>query len=1310
MSRKIQIDIEVNGKMQKATVDAKNLRDQLGGVSDGMDDVSKSAQTTDRNIKGTAQASSNATKNFSKMSQGMGGLVGAYASLAASLFAVSAAFNFLKSAGELKSLQAGQVAYASATGVAMKTLTNDIIDATEAQVQFRDAAQATAIGTAAGLNADQLTRLAVAAKDASQILGRDVTDSFNRLIRGATKAEPELLDELGIILRLDDATQKYKTALNITGRELTSFERTQAVTNDILAQSEEKYSRILDIVGRSPNQYAQLGKAFDDIIMKVKDVVDQIVGPFAKVLQDTPALGVAALGLLVSGPLKALGFSFAGIAAAAQDAADKQRQFYQGVRKEILHARKTADDFRKDLQGLARVGMADGGKAGFLDKMAAGQALNKADISRFTKAVDAAEKHVNSAGVVVKGAFTGMKIHMVREMREAYANIDAAQAGTLAKTETFALRTKAIFAGIKASAVSMGATIAAAGTKLLNIIGFASLAYSIVQVFRDMGTENKPLTDAEIQAKNIEKLSRKVKSLNEEFVTFIDVQKELSRPGSNKFFQSMADFLGANTSREIGNMVTELSNLEEIGKTTRTAMDNLKVAIASVVVGGGLLLSGAAIPTALVAAAVTGGGGVMLQEFTDIFGFGPNMAENRKKQATKDDFTERFENIQESLKQATLASKTNYDAFNNLDQAITAALDDPSNEKLKKDLMEAYAAALTFAGGLKAVEERSKKIRTLSKELFQSFGEGTQADAAAALVRDQIAELKAERDAFFNDPRNADFYDDTNVKRAQEITDELTEQERLLDDLNTLGALEFNQKQRTLQTQLKMVKATEGMTGPQKKLNDLRNQEITLQQKALDIQDRQAQADIAKRRALETANKARPADEQFTMESFLESPEGLVFQRRDVILNLEFQVNQQNLDQVAGDIKRAITGVIDDAEKFELDLGMKQLQFAQKINGLKMKDLQAQRTILQIDQQRSDTAIDAAMREERLKNPFYYIDEDKRRAQLELDTARDRKKTIIDAINAERDIKLKMIDLEGTMLTERRNIALLELRARQEAMPEGEARDRIGRQITQMEGQTPAFEEALADAQDAQRTAANAEADAAKEAAEEDIRLKEYAVEITKDLRAANEEAAQSFEENMTNAFASFIDGSMSAKDAFKSLAESMIQDIARIISRLLVQKAIMASMNMLTGLFGGGATAGAVGMSGGANIGQNVAGFVRYGGVLDSMRYGGMTKKKYSMGGVARGSDAGYLAMLHGTEAVVPLPNGRSIPVELSGAGAQTNNVSVNVNVNNDGTAETVTEDDARGMGKAIAAAVQREIQHQKRPGGMLSPYGGTR
>ena len=39
---------------------------------------------------------------------------------------------------------------------------------------------------------------------------------------------------------------------------------------------------------------------------------------------------------------------------------------------------------------------------------------------------------------------------------------------------------------------------------------------------------------------------------------------------------------------------------------------------------------------------------------------------------------------------------------------------------------------------------------------------------------------------------------------------------------------------------------------------------------------------------------------------------------------------------------------------------------------------------------------------------------------------------------------------------------------------------------------------------------------------------------------------------------------------------------------------------------------------------------------------------KGYRNGGIATGPTSGYSAMLHGTEAVVPLPDGRTIPVEM--------------------------------------------------------------
>jgi hypothetical protein len=214
---KIIIDIEVNGKMQKATVSAKKL-------SDALDKTGKSARTADRNMKGASQQSANGTKNFSKMAQGMTGtLVPAYATLAANVFAITALFSALKTAADFRVIQESQVAFSSATGVGLKSLTANIKSATDGLIGFTEASSAAAIGTASGLNMTQIENLATGAKNVSLILGRDVTDSFNRLIRGVTKAEPELLDELGITLRLADASEKYAASLNKSAKELTLY-------------------------------------------------------------------------------------------------------------------------------------------------------------------------------------------------------------------------------------------------------------------------------------------------------------------------------------------------------------------------------------------------------------------------------------------------------------------------------------------------------------------------------------------------------------------------------------------------------------------------------------------------------------------------------------------------------------------------------------------------------------------------------------------------------------------------------------------------------------------------------------------------------------------------------------------------------------------------------------------------------------------------------------------------------------------------------------------------------------------------------
>ena len=177
------------------------------------------------------------------------------------------------------------------------------------------------------------------------------------------------------------------------------------------------------------------------------------------------------------------------------------------------------------------------------------------------------------------------------------------------------------------------------------------------------------------------------------------------------------------------------------------------------------------------------------------------------------------------------------------------------------------------------------------------------------------------------------------------------------------------------------------------------------------------------------------------------------------------------------------------------------------------------------------------------------------------------------------------------------------------------------------------------------------------------------------DIQVLTKGIAESLSSGMSQAFADMATGAKSAKQAFADMAKSILSNIASMIAEMLV-------MQMIKGMFG-------LSFEGG--------------GVMKE----GKKVPSYSTGGIARGSSQGHPAILHGTEAVVPLPNGKSIPVEMKSGGGTNNNIVVNVSADGKTSTQGSTGPDMDKMGQAIAAAVQTELQNQKRSGGILNPYG---
>ncbi len=234
------------------------------------------------------------SRDFARQAQGLGGLVHVYATFAANLFAVSAAFNALSKAADVTNMVEGLNQLGAASGKNLGTMAKNLTLITDGAVSLREAMAATAQGNAAGLTGNQMERMAKIAKTASQALGRDMGDALNRLSRGITKIEPELLDELGIMVKVDRAARDYALTLGKTATQLTEFEKRQSFAIAVLEQGEKKFGNIkIDA-----NPYQKLLATFSNLAVAGGELLNKALGPIAKMLGENPgALAAVMAGI-----------------------------------------------------------------------------------------------------------------------------------------------------------------------------------------------------------------------------------------------------------------------------------------------------------------------------------------------------------------------------------------------------------------------------------------------------------------------------------------------------------------------------------------------------------------------------------------------------------------------------------------------------------------------------------------------------------------------------------------------------------------------------------------------------------------------------------------------------------------------------------------------------------------------------------------------------------------------------------------------------------------------------------------------------
>ena len=104
---KLTIKVGDDGTLDVVAKKAKKAAKATEEVGKSTDKASRSRKNYSKGEKGVAGATNNSTKAFSKMRDSMtggGGLVPAYATLSANVFALSAAFNVLRRAAQVEQI------------------------------------------------------------------------------------------------------------------------------------------------------------------------------------------------------------------------------------------------------------------------------------------------------------------------------------------------------------------------------------------------------------------------------------------------------------------------------------------------------------------------------------------------------------------------------------------------------------------------------------------------------------------------------------------------------------------------------------------------------------------------------------------------------------------------------------------------------------------------------------------------------------------------------------------------------------------------------------------------------------------------------------------------------------------------------------------------------------------------------------------------------------------------------------------------------------------------------------------------------
>ena len=135
-------------------------------------------------------------------------------------------------------------------------------------------------------NSDEMAEMFDMAQRLGQALGKDTKLSVESLITGIGRQSRLMLDNIGIIVKADDAYRKYASKLKITVDQLTDTDRKQAFLNATLEAARQKVSNLNEEVPTAAHSFARFSANVDNLQAKLGEKLAPLLSKVADLLSD----------------------------------------------------------------------------------------------------------------------------------------------------------------------------------------------------------------------------------------------------------------------------------------------------------------------------------------------------------------------------------------------------------------------------------------------------------------------------------------------------------------------------------------------------------------------------------------------------------------------------------------------------------------------------------------------------------------------------------------------------------------------------------------------------------------------------------------------------------------------------------------------------------------------------------------------------------------------------------------------------------------------------------------------------------------